>query len=300
MRHFQAWSSSRWASQQIQGSGSTTGLGLSDLPQRKPQQPSFQGNVLGYVELPEPVEPEVWHVQDCCCCVSAWVGLSVTKMNSGLQRPRLKISSAPTISEEQNAVALFHKFELKRVALPHSQPWVCHGKEQFKWNGLLSLESLIRRPATTEVEPRAPGGVVPVTFWAPSMKLCLELLHRHQAGSCLDLTAMDSQFAVACVELEIPYTGVAQTRAHARGLGLRIKAKVLQLMLDPASVHFSAAFAALDAYHSGREYRLPGPGVSTPVKQAKGKAALRPVAPSTKSKKSPRAASRQEGPSPQH
>lgn len=119
--------------------------------------------------------------------------------------------------------------------------------------------------------PPEPGNTVPVTFWAPSMKLCLELLHRHAAGSCLDLTAMDSQFAVACVELGIPYTGVAQTRAHAQRLQHRIKAKVLQLMLDATSVHFSAVFAGLDALHSGQDYTLSGPGILTPVKQVKRK-----------------------------
>lgn len=126
------------------------------------------------------------------------------------------------------------------------------------------------------------------------MKFCLELLHRHAAGSCLDLTAMDSQFAVACIELEIPYTGVAQTRAHAQRLGHRIKAKVLQLMLDPASVHFSSAFAALNALHSGQDYGQPGPGVVTPVKQVQRKAAMRLVMSSRKGSK--KTTSQQEGP----
>ena len=58
-----------------------------------------------------------------------------------------------------------------------------------------------------EAEAEAASSVAPVTFWAPSIQFCRELLIRHDVSSCLDLTATDSQLALACLEQGVPYTG---------------------------------------------------------------------------------------------
>ena len=155
--------------------------------------------------------------------------------------------------------------------------WWPPSQAQSKWNGLLSKESLLlRKPVKEhevpdpEAETEAAPLVEPVTHWAPSIQLCRELLCRHDVASCLDLTAMDSQWALACLELGVPYTGIAQTRMHARLLDHRIKSKVLQTMLDPASPLFSSAFAAVDAAHSGAPLHDPEAEVVTPIKKKKG------------------------------
>ena len=107
-----------------------------------------------------------------------------------------------------------------------------------------------------------------MAFWAPSLSFCRELLICHDVASCLDLTAMDSQLALACLEGGIPYTGIAQTRLHARQLEHRIKSKFLQMMLDPASPHFSSALAAVNAAHSG--VALPDLGAEVTPKKKRG------------------------------
>lgn len=150
-------------------------------------------------------------------------------------------------------------------------------KVSSKWNGLLSKESLLRKAPVKEHEVRDPEAeaeaaspVAPVTFWAPSIQFCRELLIRHDVASCLDLTAMDSQLALACLELGVPYTGIAQTKTHARLLDHRIKSKFLQMMLDPASPCFSGALAAVNAAHSGVPLPDPGAEEVTPKKKKGG------------------------------
>ena len=157
-----------------------------------------------------------------------------------------------------------------------TDPLAFSHKESSKWNGLLSKESLFRKASVKgeehgpEPEAEVKDEVAPVTFWAPSLNFCRELLIRHDVASCLDLTAMDSQLALACLERGIPYTGIAQTGLHARQLEHRIKSKFLQMMLDPASEHFSSALAAVNAAHSG--VALPDLGAEevTPKKKKGG------------------------------
>ena len=88
-----------------------------------------------------------------------------------------------------------------------------------------------------------PTDLVPLTFWSPGKGLYRELIHGFNAGSVIDLTAIDNVSALASVPHGLAWTAVAQTAAHAAHLRARVAAGLFNAMLDRNSPIFSPKLA---------------------------------------------------------
>ena len=88
-----------------------------------------------------------------------------------------------------------------------------------------------------------PRDLVPLTFWSPGMGLYKELIHRFNAGSVIDLTAIDNVSALASVPNGLAWTAIAQTATHAAHLRARVAAGLFNAMLDCESPLFSSELA---------------------------------------------------------